>query len=43
MENEVQLTEKHETEKENLDEEEKAMKLFNLKDKKKEKDEKEED
>lgn len=35
MENSVQLTEKHETEKENIDEEEKeAMKLFNLEGKK---------
>lgn len=43
MENEVQLTEKHETEKENLDEEQKAMKLFNLEDKKNGKGNKEED
>lgn len=43
MENEVQLTEKHETEKENLDEEQKAMKLFNLEDKKDGKGNKKED
>ena len=32
--NNVALTEKHETKKENVDELEKAMKLFNLEDKK---------
>lgn len=43
MENEVQLTEKHETEKEDLDEEQKAMRLFNLEDKKNGKRDKEND
>jgi hypothetical protein len=43
MENDIQLTEKHETEKEDLDEEEKAMRLFNLEDKKNGKRTKEDD
>ena len=43
MENNIELTEKHESEKEDLDEENKAMKLFNLGDKKDGKGNKEDD